>query len=331
MKRALLPNLTFEYEISGRQPPRPAQRQCARWSHILRLIPGFEDAEPIDAPAPDLDAIAVWGTSERARSIAGPLARGWPPADVVRDANDKRVSHRLEVDLGVVIEGARIVQTLDDVRRAARSTRRWLVKHPFGVSGRERVEGEGALQPRAQRAVEKLFGSADSLVFEPHVVVEREWSMHYDVGEDATVHRRGVTRLMTDRHGVFRGNIAPVADLPDSFLAVGDTVARRLARQGYAGPIGIDCFRGTFNDREIERPLMEINARMSFGRLALELAERIGATLAWHHPARPDGGSLEPWTDGASRSGRWRLPEGCDPGGASETWIEILSDPNFAR
>ena len=49
MTRAVLCNLGFEYELAGRQPPRIVDERAARWNHILRLVPGFEDA-PLPMP-----------------------------------------------------------------------------------------------------------------------------------------------------------------------------------------------------------------------------------------------------------------------------------------
>ncbi len=332
MTRALFPNLTFEYEIAGRDVPRPARRQCARWSHILRLIPGFEDAEPVSEYRPDLDSIAVWGMSGPARDVAGELAEDWPDPDVVREVNDKRFSHRLEVELGIELPGACLIGDLADLRRVSGSAGRWLAKHPFGVSGRERVNGEGPPGDEEHRAIRRLFESTSELVWEPRVERSDEWSLHYDVCPDAGVVERGATRLITDRHGVFRGNRAPAHDVPDAIIHGARRAVRRVAERGYRGPVGIDAFRGVFNGREVVRPLVEINARMSFGRLALILARRLEVdAVAWHHPARPGDDDLAPLDENYLAPGAWRLPEWCDPNGKSGSWIEILSDSFPAR
>ena len=111
-------------------------------------------------------------------------------------------------------------------------------------------------------------------MFEPWVEHTREFSMHFDV-QKSTAHSVprvqfvGHCQLVTDSGGVYRGSrVIPDVPLPEGALECGQKVCHELAQLGYWGPIGIDAFEGVLNGTPVLRPLVEINARYSFGRMA---------------------------------------------------------------
>ncbi len=321
MNRAILANLGFEYELASRPLTAAVRAQQARFAAILRIVDGWRDADLVDADAPPADReLLAWGASSQARAIAGRGAAGWPDVEIVREVNDKRFSHQLEQLLGIALPGACIVCSVDELAEASRTIPDWVAKHPYGVAGREQLRGAGWDDSLRDRAV-KLFSTTASLVFEPWIADRVEYSFHFDIRDDG-VHRVGCTALST-RGSSFRGNRTD-AKPPPSMWPVVDAAARAVATAGYTGPVGIDSFVGERDDGRVVRPVMEINARWTFGRLALELATSLGTDLVWHHPAgsgRPDG--LVPLHSGDERGPRL-LPAWCDPAGASGCWAELL-------
>lgn len=322
MSRVILANLGFEYELAGR-PQAPAVRaQEQRFASILRLVPGWRDAEVFDAKIGITDELLVWGMSNRARSAAGVAAGSWPTHEAVYTANDKTFSHEVERRLGVDLPGSRVVESLDELAEAVANLPDWTAKHPFGVAGREQVRGQQWSENIAQRAA-SLFSTTSRVVVEPWVTVDAEFSMHFDI-RPTGIDRIGATGLHTDR-GTFRGNRTG-GELDDTFWRAGSVAAHEVRALGYVGPLGIDAFSGTLNGDPVSRPVVELNARWTFGRLALELAEQLGRHVIWHHPVRsgrPAGLVSVPGDGGV---GRWLLPHWSDPDGASGCWIEVLGE-----
>ena len=66
---------------------------------------------------------------------------------------------------------------------------------------------------------------------------------------------------------------------------------RDLTQRGYFGPVGIDAMRYFDADLKISRtrPLQDINARWTMGRLAAGWFERLGVDrpMTWWHGPRP--------------------------------------------
>ncbi len=320
MKRGILPNLDFEYELRGTAVPAAAASQRQRWSHVLRLVPGWEEATPIvgrgDAA---FDEVLPWGASAPAGELAGAAAGAWPDSGVVRRCNDKRFSHELEVEFDVALPRARIVDDFAGLDDAVSKMPRWVAKHPFGVSGRDQLRGEGAMEAGARRGATRLLASGFGLVVEPLVHVTHEFSLHFDVSDDL-VRFVGATALLTDGRGLFRGNVAPLLDVPAPVVETAGQAATRMRHLGYRGPVGVDALRGTVEGTALVRPIMEINARWTFGRLTLELVRRLGAEgVRWHHPSR------------ARRAPGVPLPDDVDPGGQSGTSVELVEPVRWTR
>ncbi len=323
-------NLDLEYQLATPRsraddtPPRAVLDVCDRWRHILRVLPGLRDSRAVGRAEPPPEDAVCWGIP---RALAG--IDGRPSARAVLDANSKLTSHALERSLGCALPGACVVRTLGALERAARRCpTRWVAKHPLGVSARERTLGApGELSDaNARWAARALTRSA--LVFEPWVESRRERSWHADVSPAGSIDWRGRCEVLTDATGTPRGHVAWSGERPEPAREHHAALAA-LARLGYHGPVGVDAMEGMLEDRPVRRPITEINARYTFGRIALELATLHapeGSWIAWLHPkARERGrdvGALEALSR-ASAPGIVRLPEFADPGGASGTFALV--------
>lgn len=325
----ILPNLLCEYEMAGRNGglPKAARSIESRWNAVLRLISGWENASIVmpGEPLPDdpiLPWCDLWGLQGTPRSI-------------VEDANDKRTSHRIEAELEIGLSGARLVASVEDFENAARAVaRRWVVKDPWGVAGRERLLGDGSPTVNQTNWCRGRLSQGLELIFEPWVEERREWSIHFDTcggdeadggdgGEDVVF--VGSCALLTHRDGTFRG-IRPGDEAPPELVSGATAAARKIAALGYRGPIGIDSMIGTVDGARAVRPVTEINARYSFGRLGLELARRTNVScFEWRHD-RVARDALHRWEDMAGGK-PCRLPDFCDPDAASGSWCQ--AKPTF--
>ncbi|MBA2661965.1 MAG: hypothetical protein H0U74_06690 [Bradymonadaceae bacterium] len=343
----MLANLDFEYELATGPTyitPKAVARVIGRWRHILRLLPGFEDARTIMAEATATEATAteapgellVWGVTARTAAL---LARpNFPSIDAVRLANDKRFSHALEVRLGISLPTSCIVASPVELERAASASAfDWVAKHPLGVSGRERILGKaGRIDEPAARWAARQFDAGWQLVFEPWVAREREYSLQFDIAPQGFVSFVGACELLTDSVGTFRGHQS-LADnsICTQLVEAALPALAAVFEAGYHGPVGIDALVGRLGDEFIARPITEINARHTFGRLALALERFVppGWQYVWWHPSPAASqkagleaqGAIGPH---AEHPGVFRLPEFADPNNASQTFV--IAGPDLA-
>lgn len=253
-----------------------------------------------------------WGWTDRLREAC--RERGWtseaPSASAVIAANSRRFSTCLEQEWYIALPGAGPAASIHDVeqRLAAISDPdmppRWVIKAEFGMSGRERLLGCGLLTPPAEGWVRKRL-THDGIVFvEPWV--ERRWEigLQFDVPRTGPVVLLGAVPLLSNASGQYRGSwFAPPPGLaanhavPPAVAIHCENAARRAQELGYVGPLGIDvmCYR-TANGQTAWRPLQDINARWTMGRLSLGMRRLLRPDefgLWWHGPLteRPGLGS----------------------------------------
>ena len=176
----------------------------------------------------------------------------------------------------------------------------------------------GQANPQAMSWAASRFAEGWTLVFEPWAYRRVESSFHFNIEESAAVFL-GQCGLVSDESGAFRGNtVKKQSELDEDLLAVVQLAMAKVWKTGYRGPVSVDSFRGFLAGSPVLRPVMEINARYSFGRMALELFRRIpeGWSLFWWHPRARELKAVEEqarefpehWAPGV-----YRLPRFADP------------------
>ena len=264
----------------------------------------------------------------------------FPSVDIVRMVNDKCFSHSLEHRLGIGLPHSTLVSSIQDLEQAVhRCPYDWVLKHPFGVSGRERMLGrKKSLTSSIEGWARKRMSQGFSLIFEPWVEKRHDFSLHFDVSETGAVTFLGHCEFIFDPGGVHRGHRLNTGFSPHpGSLECGHKIVDSLAGLGYWGPVGIDSLTGILGRRAIVRPLVEINARCSFGLLALSLGDWLpqGSCYLWWHPSRQRAAhsrallSFRPLPSSGSRElepGYYRLPVPIDPKGETETVIVVAQN-----
>lgn len=357
MPRTIWSNLDFEYALRyGNlwRPPAAVQAKLDTWRHLLRCMPGHEDATLWSPDTPRPNDLLVWGEDWRAQQ--GDVARGAPHPPSL--ANNRLTLHAIEPPSNQLPCRALIASEHQLDALLAATPHDWIIKHPLGVSGRERITGvAGEIDPRQRTWLTRRLAEGDTLVFEPRCAIEEEFSWHVDVGEDGALDVQGRCTLLVDTQGTHRGHIVCARDLCHVTLPeVIEEVLRRLYEAThYVGPLSTDGFRATLSHGTvaIERHVSEINARHTFGRMALELArgavrstER--ALLWWHFTGKDlkqnkhlndKISALQPYPDSRDVQARqelsegwYRLPECVDEGGRTGTVLcltreDVLCDP----
>jgi hypothetical protein len=246
-----------------------------------------------------------------------------PTIKSVATANSRQFSSELEQRHGVAIPGGAEVdssQTLEsaivtaaDVWKSPTDEFDWLLKAEFGMSGRERIAGRGLQFDDSQVSwIRRRVGAGGRLFFEPRVEPLCELSTHWnlvnpEVGRGTEAGRLvepeliGTTQLLVDRSGQYVGSIPLehfAIDKPllgcselslsremfDQILGDAKSVTAAASSLGYHGPISVDSmvYRGP-DGEPLLRPIQDVNARFTMGRLALEWCRRfaISDRPAW--------------------------------------------------
>ncbi len=213
-----------------------------------------------------------------------------PPLDVVGRVNSKAYSHALERELGIADARARLVASEGELaaqlaQACPRADDLWVVKHPYGVAGRERALGRGPVAPPAAAAwCRRRFAAGDALLFEPWRPAVREYGVCGLIDAAGAATLLGVSRPVMNGAGTLIGYELTPAPAPEIVWRVGAQVGARLAAAGYRGPWGCDALEHAGG----WRPLLEINARWTVGFLALAVAARLPeARCRWRLEAPP--------------------------------------------
>ena len=206
--RRILSNLQFEYELAtahGNYPPQVGE-VLQRFQFILRLLPGHQEAEPAGPGLKKNDTLTPWGVTPK---VAGMAPQGtFPTVETVRRVNDKCFSHRLERELGIALPGSAVVENMAQLEEQVKACPHdWILKHPLGVSGRNRCLGRAGtlLEPQAAWAGKRLKNDG-KLLFEPWVAERHDYSLHYEISGDREIVYLGRCELLHEQGGMYCGN-----------------------------------------------------------------------------------------------------------------------------
>ena len=227
--------------------------------------------------------LVFWAEDAWARRISTEWGFSWEGCDpaIIKVANSRRLQTELEQEFGVAPEGLRLVTNLQELTDAIGSLNDetgWILKAEFGGAGRESRRGQGTLSSEVVRWAAKRFMRQLAIVVEPRLDGIAEAGVQFQIDRAGDVEYLGITECIARPNGAFTASRLLTADEEAIWLdavTIGGRLARRLAEAGYHGPLGIDAMR--FRDKngvEHLRPIQDINARYTMGRLALGLTSR---------------------------------------------------------
>lgn len=229
----------------------------------------------------------TWGPSPD--WSAGQAAAG-QAAEAAARVNDRTHTLSLARRLGVDLPGSRAIGSVDELEAvlgSADAPHAWVLKAPLCAAGRHRLLCRPGLPAVGPEAVRRLLRAHGEAVFEPWMERTDDYGVLFRVQGDPDAplaEAPSFHRQLVDSRGGFLGIEIPGeadgapflgADELDTLHALVGRVAASLAEAGYRGPVGIDFWRYRQGDREILHPLGEINARLTFGRVARDLRARL--------------------------------------------------------
>jgi hypothetical protein len=299
------------------EPDFPSHlQQQIPWS-LPRFVATLNAAPRHLVPAP-------WGWTAQVTAVCAQAGFSLPPhpdPEAVRRVNSREFSLRIEQHLGCGLTGAAWLTTLGEVRDAvlalgqnaapassqsertterADDSPRWLLKAAWSNSARERLlGGHSDLSAAEQTWVESRIARDGGIACEPWVEIVDEAGVQWEIPQTGAARLIGVAPLLTDRFGRYCGSVFHLPAQADEWTAAIDATrfaAEQAQSQGYFGPLGIDVCRYRAADGSTRlRPLQDINARWTMGRLSLGWRRLTTGhqTGLWRH-GRPERG-LRGW------------------------------------
>ena len=251
-----------------------------------------------DLPRGEQWELVPWGWT--AELLEWGRLHGWtcpaPPIEVVQHVNSRIFRWQIEKELEIALPGSAVLQSVDEllahVARSVTDDGEWVLKANFGMAGRERILDRGSrLGEPALNWARKRLASSAGVVFEPWVKRISEAGLQWQVPPTGEPQLLGISPLLTDASGTYRGSRLACTDEERAAWqpAIEKTrqVADRVQQSGYWGPLGLDAMLYRAADGQIVcRPLQDLNARYTMGRLALGLKRFVPegfAQAAWLH------------------------------------------------
>lgn len=255
-----------------------------------------------------------------------------PDLDTVRRCNSRVFSEALARQLGLRSPQSCMCNTAEEAERAVRNAGRFplVAKGPHGNAGIGLWIIANADSPAVPRAVRAIQDGAGPLVIEPWY--ERILDMstctlldrHGHVAPP--VHARGLVTPQGASYGIAVNHADPQLQphVPQLDQAIHHTCSA-LHTAGYFGPVNVDAMLVRDSDGPRLVPLVEINARWSLGRIAHDVAARLGSPS--HYLLRTLGRSRHRLPATCARFRDMVSPHAYDP--ASGAGILLLTAPSL--
>ncbi|QDT32874.1 hypothetical protein [Thalassoglobus polymorphus] len=204
-----------------------------------------------------------------------------PSLEAVKLANSRVFSFELSQLLNCLLNGENSLQaasSLDHLLQSPEFDKGFVLKENFGQSGRGQISGETRKLTEKQAAWAANRLEANRVLFlEPKLKSLAEFGIQWDLPEEGPPQLFGVTQLKSSTRGQFIGSIVRIDEQQfpelESIINTQRFACLEIQQIGYFGPVGIDAMIYEHSGGErAARPLQDINARWTMGRLAIHWA-----------------------------------------------------------
>ena len=185
-----------------------------------------------------------------------------------------------------------------------------VLKQPLGSSGRGAERIRGAMTSNQRRWLDRVLSEQGGVVAEPWLDRLLDLSYHFDILEDGRIRSRGLVRAQVSARGQplgfvlgawqrdldpeLRRLLATAGGGPAAVQSALAALLAPVAEAGIRGPVGIDAFVARVDGSLLLRPLVELNPRLTMGRVALALSSRLAPGRVGWLAFTPAGGCWAP-------------------------------------
>ena len=264
----------------------------------LPRVRGVVDWKSVTASVSD---VIAWGCLPWTRAFSRAMAH--PTNSAVQQANSRAWSFAIEQQLGVGLPGAARLEHIEEISETVRRSadelgesaaeHGWVIKANYGMAARERLLGNGPMLNSAQQNwLSRRLATDGAVFFEPWLRRRAEVGIQWTLPplSQGPPKLEGLTPLLCDSQGGYRGSeLSLDTSIPREWqhsVEVCEQAAMQLQSLGYFGPLGIDS--AIYEDsagNAIARPMQDVNARFTMGRLALGFRRLLsdGERGTWRH------------------------------------------------
>ncbi len=302
-------NFSFEDQLAGRQNQSAVVRRfeaeltpclvaatsqgdyvlCAEgvdeeYLEMLKVFgmrpPVFITSEQLPELQTEITQICPWGWTDQVRHLAKKLEvqDESPSHEAVLMTNSRSYSLKLSQQFKCELSDEVEVHSMSELCRAieqAEFADGFVIKSEFGQSGRGQIISRGKeLSEKENGWAKKRIESGRALYLEPYLKPVHEFGIQWEIPRQGTPALFGITSLNSGRNGQFASS--SVNKNFDSFPELELIIEKQkeacceIQNAGYFGPVGIDAmiYEASGGTRKT-RPLQDINARWTMGRLAI--------------------------------------------------------------
>jgi hypothetical protein len=244
------------------------------------VSPVFITPEKIPELQGEITQVCPWGWTDQTRDLAKELGiqDESPSHEAVLLTNSRSYSLMLSRKLNCELPGEVEIHSMSELGRAleqAEFADGFVIKSEFSQSGRGQIMSrECVLSEKEHGWANKRFENRLTLYLEPKLLPVNEFGIQWEIPQQGTPALFGITALSSGRNGQFesstvniRFNLFPELE---GIIEIQKEACSEIQRIGYFGPVGIDAMIYEAPDgKRMPRPLQDINARWTMGRLAI--------------------------------------------------------------
>lgn len=256
-----------------------------------------------------IGGVRPWAWQQRASDLLAPYKEGINPqvetqwrAQCESQWMSKNLGYNLEKILGEPVgDWCETAEAVEAYVEAA--TGDVLIKAAYSNAGRGHCRLlDGKWTDSSRGWLKRVLKEHGGVLVEPWLDRVLDFSAQYELKRDGEIKMLGMTRVLNDELGRFRGCLVlpKWAQGLDSDLSLflfrdakvnefykytlPEALKQLLAETGYIGAVGIDSMVHRDSDGNLVfRPVVEVNARHTMGRVAVELLKKTAPGLGGHY------------------------------------------------
>lgn len=333
--------------LLGREPSRQHLKNIRSWGFPMPECLSVN--EPKDLAERRIGGMRPWAWQQRASDILEPYAASMSDQAVQkwRTSSEsiwmsKELGYQLENILGEPV-GQWCTTQAEVESYVEGANGDVLLKAAYSNAGRGHCRLlDGKWTDSAKGWLKRVLAEHGGVIAEPWLDRVLDFSAQYELKNDGEIKLVGMTRVINDELGRFRGSLV----LPKwaqgldedltKFLfrdakvnqffkfTLPDALKELMGPSGYVGALGVDSMVHRAGDGNLVfRPVVEVNARHTMGRVAVELLKKTAPGLAGYYEIVRKSQILEPLTFGPL------VPRDGEVGLTAGTYV--LNDPTQAE